>query len=955
MSAVGKNLSTARPHGWLLSVFAALAVLFTGLLIAPMSALAATGGGENEEDAPQSGGSGSNVGDLELPFAADEDAVPEVSSLSRAISPRAASDIIGPVDAGPLWGYGFQWFANVGGNAQHWLGPQLASGQVEWCINFDSQSPTGSATSRGVSPRPLSSDGAVAAMQVTSNEQMGYILEKWGDLPLEQVGGANKAVHNAAVSVVVHMSYEEGGGLAYLDDLARDLEGTENGRLIARWSRMMVEEAKANAGVPGGSAELNVSENRQDFTIDKIGVQQQPNNNWLGGVPVTVTITSGNGVFEATQTNGSVSADGLKWTGATTTSPLSLKGHSTANGDIKTTIQFKSVNMASVQGFDRPNGTQSTVAFKKSATDPKVEAGPEPIVRDFQPVAVSNVGESRIVAPGVKSISDTLTVSVKDSEAWLGALRTYPGTVGYAPLEVKFAGTAYYTGTKPPVAAASIPSGAVAVATAEILADGPGDYTATANIDSAKMPGGGFVTWVWEMNRADQTQIPEDQRYMIRGDWSDGYGSANETSVRQWDGKIETNVKINPTNDNTYLVDDVWISGLPEDYPDFAGNGEFGADTKTITQSLYFWEGVTDGSTLKSVDDAVLIGSTTLPAKNGFYASVGGTQFKIVRDAAGEPVKGTYQFVHDFAGSDRVAAFQSPIPDAFEQYTVYGTPQIGTTATGLVDSMLPAQEDVTITDKVCYLNLIPGKEYELQGVLMDQSTGKALLVDGKEVSASKKFTPESSEGCVDLEFTFNAKALAGTTTVVFEDLFVEGVKIATHADLEDEGQTVYIPKVGTTATGPDGGKEITPGKESVVTDKVCYENLVPGKEYTISGVLMDKKTEKPLVVNGKEVTASKTFTAKDAKGCEDLQFKFDSTALAGKSLVVFEDLLREDVKVATHADINDKGQTVKVVPTGTLPKTGAAGTAVLLTLGLGSLLGGGYLVWRRNRGETQGA
>ena len=77
---------------------------------------------------------------------------------------------------------------------------------------------------------------------------------------------------------------------------------------------------------------------------------------------------------------------------------------------------------------------------------------------------------------------------------------------------------------------------------------------------------------------------------------------------------------------------------------------------------------------------------------------------------------------------------------------------------------------------------------------MDKSTGEPLLIDGEKIVAETTFTDIKSNGTVNLEFTFNASTLAGTTVVVFERLYHNGVEIATHTDLEDEEQTVSIVK-----------------------------------------------------------------------------------------------------------------------------------------------------------------
>ena len=80
---------------------------------------------------------------------------------------------------------------------------------------------------------------------------------------------------------------------------------------------------------------------------------------------------------------------------------------------------------------------------------------------------------------------------------------------------------------------------------------------------------------------------------------------------------------------------------------------------------------------------------------------------------------------------------------------------------------------------------------------MNKQTGKALRVNGEKITAEKEFTPKKIDGNVKLEFTFDASALAGETVVVFEDVYYNDIGVAVHHDIEDEDQTVVIPKVQT--------------------------------------------------------------------------------------------------------------------------------------------------------------
>lgn len=253
-------------------------------------------------------------------------------------------------------------------------------------------------------------------------------------------------------------------------------------------------------------------------------------------------------------------------------------------------------------------------------------------------------------------------------------------------------------------------------------------------------------------------------------------------------------------------------------------------------------------------------------------------------------------------------------------------PLIHTTATSQDDgtkSVLPVKS-VTVSDKIEYKNLIVGQMYQVEGTLVNKATGKEI------VKSSGCFTAEETDGSVTLDFTFDAKDLKDGEVVVFEEIYKldeEGEtvkKVAEHKDIEDEGQTVKIenPKIGTSASFKDGKKEAQSSSKMTVIDTVKYENLVVGKEYIVKGTLMDKESGKAFLDNGKEVTAEKTFTAEKANGSIELEFTFDGSSLSNKELVVFEDIYYGKELIATHSDLKDKDQTVKVVPVPPATKTG---------------------------------
>ena len=130
--------------------------------------------------------------------------------------------------------------------------------------------------------------------------------------------------------------------------------------------------------------------------------------------------------------------------------------------------------------------------------------------------------------------------------------------------------------------------------------------------------------------------------------------------------------------------------------------------------------------------------------------------------------------------------------------------EIGTKATVNGEKTAAAEGDITIEDTVSYKHLIPGKAYTVKGILMDKATGKAFLIDGKELTSEVTFTPEESYGEITVRFTFDgSKITKQTDLVVFETLYYDGTELAAHADIEDGGQTVTLipPKPDIPQTG----------------------------------------------------------------------------------------------------------------------------------------------------------
>ena len=292
-----------------------------------------------------------------------------------------------------------------------------------------------------------------------------------------------------------------------------------------------------------------------------------------------------------------------------------------------------------------------------------------------------------------------------------------------------------------------------------------------------------------------------------------------------------------------------------------------------------------------------------------------------------------------------------------EEQTVY-YPEVKTTA---VDQLTGthqgfAREKVLIMDEVAYTGVRVGYEYTIEGVLIDKSTGEPYMADGQEIRAKKTFTAKTMEGSATLEFEFDGTDIKDSSFVVFESLYYKDKKVGSHEDLADEGQTVSYPKIdlGTEAKDKASGTHEAAANETVtIIDSVSYTNLIPGREYKLQGILMDKDAGDTFLVNGESVTAQITFVPEQPDGTVEMEFKFDTTGLEDKSLVVFEALFYEDVLIAVHEDINDMGQTVTIDLPETsdheIPQTGLSSTVGLMAGSGAGLIVLGLSLWIRFR------
>lgn len=216
----------------------------------------------------------------------------------------------------------------------------------------------------------------------------------------------------------------------------------------------------------------------------------------------------------------------------------------------------------------------------------------------------------------------------------------------------------------------------------------------------------------------------------------------------------------------------------------------------------------------------------------------------------------------------------------------------------------------------------------IQGLKIDRETGENIagalfgLFNAEEKEFTEKTAILTSESNEDGIFTFD--------NVPYGEYIVRELKPAEgylpneenyQATVSEDEEVIEItvkndktPELGTTAT-IDGKKEFTVNGDITIDDVVSYKHLKAGKEYTVSGVLIDKSTGKPFLVDAKEVRSEVTFTPETADGEVTVSFTFDGSVITKETeIVVFETLYREGTEIAVHADIEDENQTVTIHP-----------------------------------------
>lgn len=266
--------------------------------------------------------------------------------------------------------------------------------------------------------------------------------------------------------------------------------------------------------------------------------------------------------------------------------------------------------------------------------------------------------------------------------------------------------------------------------------------------------------------------------------------------------------------------------------------------------------------------------------------------------------------------------------------------EIGTTATDAADGdkvIESNNETAEISDKVAFVvqgnGLEKGKTYTLRAQAVDTKSGEKV---GEPVYHTFVYNGQESE---TVKVSVDTTDLNDHSFTMFEALYEGEVNKesepsktpkALHEDVNSKEQTVKTDKssveIGTTATDKaDSDKIVQANSKESIVDKISLKvqgrGLIEGKKYTAEAQLMKKSDQSQI-----GETVYYTFEYKKGMESVDVEIPVDTAALHNQDVVVFETLYKGEVtkdtekdsrkKITEHKDINDEGQTVKVVHNG---------------------------------------
>lgn len=130
-----------------------------------------------------------------------------------------------------------------------------------------------------------------------------------------------------------------------------------------------------------------------------------------------------------------------------------------------------------------------------------------------------------------------------------------------------------------------------------------------------------------------------------------------------------------------------------------------------------------------------------------------------------------------------------------------------------------------------------------------------------------------------------------------------------------DDETVPVPTIRTELLSDVTHDHDAPSHEaSTVTDVASLDGLEPGRTYTVTGRLrvVESGEDGSPVPRDVIAEAEKTFVAESEAEKVSLTFEIDGTSLAGRTLNASETLSCDGVVIASHDDVTDEAQSVRL-------------------------------------------
>ena len=284
-------------------------------------------------------------------------------------------------------------------------------------------------------------------------------------------------------------------------------------------------------------------------------------------------------------------------------------------------------------------------------------------------------------------------------------------------------------------------------------------------------------------------------------------------------------------------------------------------------------------------------------------------------------------------------------------------------------SIVKENGNITLKDMVAIENFPVNVTYRLEGVLMDKGTNSKLLVNNAEITSFADFTinndgtisttnttsnvvynstDKTTNGEITLNFNLSSKDLANKDIVAYETCYAivkngdnteSKIVIFEEKNINNLNQTVHFPNIETVAIDDTYNKHVgLVSNTSKLTEKVKISNLPYGKDYETVVTLVNQITNEPILENNKKIQKdiiisisndgnvvvrdknnnTITYTTSDIVKYNEktldvvvhIPFTYNSNALSGKAMVIYEDLLYNNTIIKTHNDKDDTKQQI---------------------------------------------